>query len=161
MAITRYSIPGPYAAHTIREFIEAGQSSTTKTAYPDFSYIETKDNKFEYVVKNVLEDYLVELKNMAIRVELNSKEVVKYKYNPKLLAFDLYHSTKVYYIILRLNDMCDVHQFDLSKRRLLLLPPSVLADSLAAIYKADYMNIKAYNTRHENDKTKIEIVPYR
>ena len=151
----------PSETHTIISFINAGNKSESNTAYPDFSYIETRDRSYEFIIKNIVNDYMYELKEQAIEVKLTSEEIYKYRYNPKRLSYDLYGSTKLFFIILLLNDMCDVHQFDLAKKTLKLIPRNILADSLSKIYNANYTSISKFNNNHLNDATKEIIEPYR
>ena len=144
MAVYRSGVKVPSDAHTISEFIKVGEQNKAKIGYPDLSYIEKRDG-MEFVVKNTIDDYLWEFKRNAVKVVLNSDEVLEYRYNPKKLAYKLYGSTRVYYVILLMNDMCDVHQFSLKKNTLLLLTPTQLSEYLSSIYKADCKNIAAFN----------------
>ena len=67
----------------------------------------------------------------------------------------------VFFIILLLNDMCNIHQFDLSKKTLKLIPRNVLADSLSKIYNSNSVSIAKFNNNHLNDVTTKIIEPYR
>ena len=60
-----------------------------------------------------------------------------------------------------MNDMCDVHQFSLKNKTLLLLTPTQLSEYLSSIYKADCKNIAAFNKAHENDVVYKPILPYK
>ena len=78
--------------HTLKEFIDAGNAASDNSDYKSISYYETRDG-FEFVVKNLLDDYLTDLKEQSILIELSSQEINKYKYNPKMLAYKIYGST--------------------------------------------------------------------
>lgn len=157
MAVYRNSASSVKQAHTISEFIALGNKTTSNTYYRDLSYIENRDN-MEFIVKNTLADFIKELKDMAYEVELSDLEVLDYRYNPKKLANDIYGTTSVYYVILLLNDMCDVHRFNLKNKKLLLLTKTDMANSLSSIYKSDQFSLSTFNNAHKND---IIIKPIR
>ena len=160
MAIYRADAKIPSDTHTISEFIKVGNQNKAKIGYPDLSYIEKRDG-MEYIVKNTINDYLWEFKRYAKTVVLTSDEVLNYRYNPKKLAFDIYGSTRLYYIILLMNDMCDVHQFNLKNKSLLLLTPTQLSSYLSSVYKADMTSISKFNKAHENDVVYRPILPFK
>lgn len=150
MAIYSYTASKPVTqTHTIGEFIAVGNSTNDHTGYKDLSYYETLDN-IEFTIKPLVDDYLYELKEMAIDVNLTDEEVRKYHYNPKLLCYDIYGATKIYYVILRLNDMCNVHEFDLATKKIKMLTRTDMSESLASIYKSENLSIGVYNKDHEN-----------
>ena len=151
----------PSETHTTLAFIKSGNKSESNNAYPDFSYIETRDRSFEFIIRNIINDYVYELKELSIEIKLTTDEIYKYKYNPKRLSYDVYGSTKLFFIILLLNDMCNIHQFDLSKKTLYLIPRNVLADSLSKIYISNSTSIAKFNNNHLNDITTKIIEPYR
>lgn len=148
-------------AHTIQEFITLGQNSNDNTSYRALSYIESRDESIEYTIKIALDDYLPILKENALTINLSENEIRTYRYNPKMLSYKLYGSTKLYYVILRLNDMCNVHEFSLTEGKLLLLAPNVMADSMSSIYKSEEFSISKYNNNHKFDTTPEVIEPYR
>ena len=95
----------PSETHTTLAFIKSGNKSESNNAYPDFSYIETRDRSFEFIIRNIINDYVYELKELSIEVKLTTDEIYKYKYNPKRLSYDVYGSTKLFFIILLLNGL--------------------------------------------------------
>lgn len=157
MAIYSNSATSVKQAHTISEFIALGSKTTSNTYYRDLSYIENRDN-MEFVVKNTLTDFLKELKERAYNVHLSDIEMLDYRYNPKKLANDVYGTTSVYFVILLLNDMCDVHRFSLKNKQLLLLTKTDMANCLSSIYKSDRFSLGTFNNAHKND---IIITPIR
>ena len=157
MAVYNDSATTPKQAHTISEFIALGNKTTSNRYYRDLSYIENRDN-MEFVVKSTLTDFIKELKDMAYNVELSDLEVLKYRFNPKKMANDIYGTTSVYFVILLLNDMCDVHRFSLKTGHLLLLTKTDMANSLTSIYKSDQYSLATFNNAHKND---IIIKPIR
>ena len=160
MTVFRADVTLPSDTHTISEFIKVGNQNKAKIGYPDLSYIEKRDG-MEYVVKNTINDYLWEFKRYAKTIVLTNDEVLTYRFNPKKLAFDIYGSTRLYYIILLMNDMCDVHQFNLKNKTLLLLTPTQLSDYLSSVYKSDMNSIAKFNKAHENDVVYKPILPFK
>lgn len=146
--------------HTINEFISLGKTSTDSTSYRDISYFETRDN-IEFVVKNLLDDYLYELKQLAIQIQLTDKEIETYRFNPKLLSYKLYGSTKIYYVLLKINDMCNIHEFSLSNKKLLLLTPKDMSSSLSSIYNSEKFSLSKFINSHKEDKIITPINKFR
>ena len=67
ISIYRSNVRVPSEAHTISEFIQVGNQNRAKIGYSDLSYIENRDG-MEYVVKNIMEDYIYEFKNSAMGI---------------------------------------------------------------------------------------------
>ena len=124
--------------HTLKEFIDTGNAASDNSDYKSISYYETRDG-FEFVVKNLLDDYLPDLKEQCILIELTPQEVNKYKYNPKMLSYKIYGSTKLFYTILRLNNICSTHEFTIPNKKLYLLPKTTLSNAISIIYNKEAM----------------------
>lgn len=152
----------PEKSHSVAEFIANGASmSGQKNAYMDFSFIEKIDG-FPYIVKNIVDNYLYDLKERSVEVGLSNDEKDRYSFNPKRLSYKLYKTTMWYWLILKLNDMADVHEFDLfQKKKLYLLRPSTLSESMAAIYRAEQFSMKKYNDAHKNVSKPTKVESYR
>ena len=134
----------PALTHTLQEFLKAGENDST-IRFPNLLYHET-DGSIEYTVKNVLDDYMSELKDMALLVALSEDEYQKYIYYPKYLSYDIYGSTVLYPFIMTLNGIANIREFDL--KVLKLLRKSDLLNALSSIYNAEKINIQAYNALH-------------
>ena len=80
------------------------------------------------------------MKDLSVPVQLSDKELAKYSYNPGLLAYDLYGSIELEFVILKLNGIIDPKDFDFPSIR--LLEPQVMEDLLSNIYgsEAKYIN---------------------
>ena len=137
--------------HTLQEFINIGNSFPNKFDYKSFCMIEKRDG-VEYPVYNVIDDYLYELKESAVEVTLSSKEKAKYIYNPKLLSEKLYGTTLWYHLILKVNNLCSVHEFNLPNNKLFLVKPNNLRQFLEKVYSSEKTAISYYNSVHKNDK---------
>lgn len=137
----------PIYSHTLDEFIMAGKNANNRVpSFDRLSYQMTQAN-IKYIVKNILDDYLVELKRLCIYIKLSKEELKKYNYNPKRLCADIYGNTEMYYLILLLNGICDVKEFhDINPIR--MMPIGVLNEALSAIQINELASINRYNSIH-------------
>lgn len=136
----------PMYSHTLDEFKAAYNNRSVVPLYESFCYQE-QNGGIKYVVKNVLDDYLYELKKLSINIELNNDELVKYNYKPKLLSADIYGMTDFFYIILLINGICSVKDFhDINPIK--LIPSDTLGDYLSSITTNESKNIKIFNSCH-------------
>lgn len=117
---------------TIEDFIEAGKDVTI--TYYNLSILQQVDN-IQYSTENVLYDYMDELSKMAVNVVMTDNEYNKYCYKPKLLSYDVYGSTELYFVILALNNMCDIKDFNIKKLK--LINKDVLLQTLEYIYNKE------------------------
>lgn len=123
------------------------------TDYSNMSFIEERE-RIQFAVGNIVtDDYFPELKDKCVKVHLDDKEIQKYKYRPKLLAYDVYDNAELYYIILRINDLYSVKDFNLSKKYIYLLPKKDLKAFLADIYTFSNDNILTFNSNHKIKNT--------
>lgn len=122
----------------------ADSKSSNSISYYSMSLLEKDpDNNIEYDVFNVVSDYMNELKDMAKEVTLSDNEYYTYRFKPKLLAHYLYGNGELYFIILWLNNMWSVKDFNL--RKVKLIKNSELAEALSKINASEKSFIKAYN----------------
>ncbi len=102
----------PKDAYTVEKLISAGKNVIL--SYNNFSILE-KINDMLLPTNNIIYDYMDELRDYIVTVTLSDLERIKYKYKPKLLAFDVYGSTDLYFVIMTLNGIIDIRDFDLEK----------------------------------------------
>ena len=69
------------------------------------------------------------------KVEMTDSEFNKYRFKPKLLAYDLYGSTELYFTILFLNGICSIKDFNRKNIRLIKKSDMILL--LESIYNAE------------------------
>jgi hypothetical protein len=136
-------------AHSLDEFIDLGKS-IMKYDYAAFSMYTTIDG-VPYSMHNVIDDYIDDLKDASYVVNLTPEQVKAYEYNPKKLSFKLYETTLFHYLILKLNDLCSSHDFDIKNKTLLLLKPADIKSLLGAIYNEEHNAIMVHNNAHLND----------
>lgn len=135
----------PENTTTLEEFIKAGHSTKSIT-YDSLSYKNKLSNGTQIAVLNVIDDYIDELKAVSTIVELSDTEYSRYRFKPKLLCYDVYGSTELYYVILRLNGIVDVKDFDFKKFRMLKIDRMELL--ISEIYNAEKKFIDDYNSKN-------------
>ena len=137
----------PQDTYTIEQFIQC--QSDEEIDYHNFSYIDRYDN-IEYSTYNILSDYLDELReDYAKTIILDKDQMVKYMYRPKLLCYDVYGNTELAFIILLLNDMCNVKDF--TRDRVLMLTKDDMSDVTKWIYNSNKNAIAIYNGKNNHD----------
>lgn len=133
--------------NSIQQFIS--NKPTIGTDYQNMSLVEERGNIQFPVVNLITDDYFDEFKKASVRVELTEDEILKYKYRPKLLSYDIYDNVELYYIILRLNDLYNVKDFNLGKKYLYLIPKAKLKEYLSDVYTQENANAKTFNDNHK------------
>jgi hypothetical protein len=123
----------PSLTYTLDDFV-AMQMSDDMTYY-NFSILEVV-NSVEHLNINLVEEYSSILKSQALQVELTDEEYKKYKYCPDLLAYDVYGSVQLDFVILILNDIFDPKEF--VNKTIRLVPASVLQQFLNEVYGKEY-----------------------
>lgn len=133
--------------NSIQAFINA--KPIISTDYATMSFTEERE-RIQFAVGNIVtDDYYPELKAKCVRVHLSDDDIMKYKYRPKMLAYDIYDNTELYYVILRVNDLYNVKDFNLSKKYIYLPSKKVLKEFLADVHNFDIRNIRTFNSNHE------------
>ena len=104
--------------------------------YKDLAIFEKSvDGKSVLLSYNILNDYRKEIFDFVIPITLTNEEFQKYQYQPKKLAYDLYGSTEYYYMILFINSMTDIKEFN--RRRINLMRAKDMSSVLSAIYSSE------------------------
>ena len=80
---------------------------------------------------------------MSQSVSLTDKEYYTYRFRPKLLANYLYGNGELYYIILWLNDIWSVKDFNFKKLK--LISKTDLSEALSSINSSEREFINSYN----------------
>ena len=130
--------------HTVEEFIESNAGSKSINYY-NFSILQQEEvsgETLQLLDMNIVDDYIDELQSVCVNVQLSDKELMKYSYNPGLLAYDVYGSTELEFVILKINGVIDHKDFNFPTIK--LVEVSVLDDILSTIYSAENKFIK-YN----------------
>lgn len=104
----------PATTYNIDDFLKM-QDLDTATYY-NLSILEPY-NGVEHLYWNLIDDYIENLE--VVKVKLEDNQFTKYKYHPDLLAYDVYGSAQLDFVILAANDMIDPKDFN---RKNLYLP---------------------------------------
>lgn len=129
--------------YTLEDFVKMQVSD--QLTFRNFSTVAVV-NGVELTDKNLIEDFLPELMKSAITVDLSREEYLKYKYAPDLLAFDVYGSVQLDFIILYMNGIIDPKDFDF--KSLKLVRSSILRDFLNHVYGSQRYILE--NNKYEN-----------
>lgn len=62
--------------------------------------------------ENLIVKYMPELKNIKTKVTLSNPEYAKYKFNPKVLSYDIYGTTELWFLILEANELHSITEFN-------------------------------------------------
>ena len=130
--------------HTVQEFIDSNTGSRAVN-YHNFSILNQQDinnETLQFIDMNLVDDYMDELRDISVDVQLSKKELLKYSYNPGLLAYDIYGSVELEFIILKLNGIIDPKDFDFPTIKLIEI--SSLEEIMSNIYNAEIKFIR-YN----------------
>lgn len=130
----------PSKMHTLEDFVDVGKASTTITYYT--TSILDGVNGINYSINNVVFDYMDELKQLRVPVQLTAAQANYYKYDGVyLLSYDIYKTRDLAYLIMALNGVYNPKDFTMNP--LYIVRPSDLSQILNAICNAEqeYLNI--------------------
>lgn len=122
----------PATTSSIKDYISLKENDSI--TYRNFSIIESINNT-ELLDHNLLDDYIDILQDCCVEHTFSNEEYKKYIYSPDILAYDIYGSTQLDWIILLCNDMIDPKDFNLKTVKLPYA--SVLNELLSEIYSAN------------------------
>lgn len=134
----------PEKTYTIEEFIDSYNS--TDINYESTSLIQNLSG-YTVISYNIFNDYIDELNDLAVYVTLTDEEYNKYLYRPKILAYDLYGSTELFFLILILNNICNVKEFDF--KRLKLLKVEDLQQFISSVYNSEKYTLSLNRSKNE------------
>jgi hypothetical protein len=129
--------------YTLEDFIKMQVSD--QLTFRNFSTVAVV-NGVELTDKNLIEDFLPELMKDAIDVDLSRDEYIKYKYAPDLLAYDVYGSVQMDFLILYMNGIIDPKDFDF--KTIKLVRSSLLKQFLNHVYGSQRYILE--NNKYEN-----------
>ena len=133
-----YMASKPEEASTLSEFIALGRN--TKITYNNLSILDkitVGDGGIYIPTKNIIYDYLDELKKLSQTVLLTDTDYIKYVYKPRLLSYDVYGTTELYFLILALNNIYDIRQFTIDTKKVQMLTVSDYQTVINYIYNSE------------------------
>ena len=96
--------------YNIEDFINTGKDNSYNLENTNF-YNEI--DGIQIPVKSIFfETYRGLILNNCIKVKMSDKKLNRYRYRPKLLSYDLYGTTDLWHLILWINNMYSVTQFN-------------------------------------------------
>lgn len=99
---------------TITEFISQYNSEEIiSSAFFLKQVFDVDGDKMLVNLNNLVMKYMSELKDIKVKVTLTTEEYRKYQYNPKVLSYDIYGTTELWFLILEANELHSASQFDL------------------------------------------------
>ena len=134
----------PETTTTIQDFINSAPSNSITCE--STSFLE-KFTSLIMVSYNIFNDYIDEMLDLCVTVTLSDQEYNKYIYRPKLLAYDVYGSTEVYFIIMILNNICNVKEFNFKKVKMLRVED--LEKVISAVYNSEKYRLDINRTKIE------------
>ena len=125
----------PAVTYTIQDFIN--MKSQDELTYPNFAIFDYKFGE-TFVEESILDYYIAELKSICLKItEFKPEEIARYKYAPDLLAYDVYGTTQLDFLISLCNGVIDNKDFDFKRGYLLLPKAQALAEFLSAVYNSE------------------------
>lgn len=134
----------PELTYTVEDFMRL--CATNKVIFNNFAYKDLMSNGTQVAVLDTIDDYMPEIRDESVLVKLTPELYRKYRYKPKLLCFDIYGNTEVYFVILLLNGIIDMKEFDMDVVR--MLPVNSMNSLLSNIYNAESEWMDRYNNQH-------------
>ncbi len=127
---------------TMKEVIEEGLELKMTIKDLCFKEVITNSSGDMFVINmyNLYEKYYELLLEDVTTVVLTEQEYLKYKYQPRLLAKDLYGNPDIYYLLLRLNYVYSVINFDF--REIRVFKPSIISllNEIIVMESEDYID---------------------
>lgn len=147
-----YKFQSPEKTYTLDQFIAC--QSDTSFCYANTSFIDQIDN-IKYPVHNVVSDYIDEIiDTYCVHVVLSDDDLMRYRYRPKLLCYDVYGSQEVYFLILLINDMCSIKDFD--KTDLMLPTKDNMKTICNAVLNSNLSDIQKYNMANKTTSAELD-----
>lgn len=135
--------------YTLDQYIEC--QSDDNACYNNLSFIDEHDG-IRFNTYNVLSDYIDEIReNYCMTIKLNTDQLFKYMYKPKLLCHDIYGNGELAFIIMEINDICNIKEF--TKDTLLMPTKDNMNLITSRIFNSDKDDIKIYNEKNKEPNT--------
>lgn len=99
---------------TIQSIIEEGKENRLTSHDLSFKNVieDSTGNKFVVNMSSIFDKYYDILLQHAVVAILSEDDYLKYRYKPKVLSKDIYGTRDLHFLLLRLNNITSVTQFD-------------------------------------------------
>ena len=127
---------------TLEDF--AASKPSNKLSYYDLSLLQKSNgNNIEFSIYNVISDYMADINAVTVDIVLTEEEYMKYRYKPKLLANKVYGNPELFFIILLVNGIWSVKDFNY--RKIKLVKRKDLSAMLSSINSSERSFLDTYN----------------
>lgn len=108
-----------YIRTTIQNIIDYGKHLKINNSELSLKYVisNSANEKIVINIDNLFEKYYELLLDNTVIVVLTDDEYLKYRFKPKVLSYDLYGTMELHYMLLRLNYVYSVTNFDFKEIR--------------------------------------------
>ena len=125
----------PATTYTLPDCVQYGVSD--EQTYKNFS-ITRNTLDAQFVDIDLIDFYIDELKAICVKVEkFTTEEIAEYKYHPDLLAYYLYGSTQLDFVLMLCNGIIDPKDFDFKRGYLLVPRKDMLTTFLSEVYNSE------------------------
>lgn len=99
---------------TIQSIIEEGKENRLTSRDLSFKNVieDSVGNKFVVNMSSIFDKYYDTLLQHTVIAILSEEDYLKYRYKPKVLSKDIYGTRDLHFLLLRLNNITSVTQFD-------------------------------------------------
>lgn len=127
---------------TINNVIEEGLNLKLTIKDLCFKEVITNSSGEMFIINmyNLYEKYYELLLEYTTTVVLTEKEYNKYRFQPKLLAKDLYGNQEIYYLLLRVNHIYSVINFDFTELKVFKPEIVKLLNEIMVMESEDYID---------------------
>lgn len=104
------------AITTIEDFVQEYDVETIRmdTVFLQQVFWEKgMEHKLVVAESALIDKYLEEIEQHKTAITLSTTEYYKYRYNPKLMAYDVYGTTELWFLLMAANELYSVIDFDL------------------------------------------------
>lgn len=100
---------------TIKDYISKYNSEEVTFAALFFKQLFEPNKGTNMIVnsESLVLKYYDELKANKIKIELSESEYMRYRFNPKIMSYDLYGTTELWFLIIDANQLHSSIEFDL------------------------------------------------
>lgn len=89
-------------------------------------YLRNDGTVIKIPYKSITREYLNYFKPAVVEAELTDAEIAMYKFKPKKLSYDLYGTTELWSVLLELNNLYSIIDFNLETRIKVFEPKTFL-----------------------------------
>lgn len=126
---------------TINELISLGKQLKISSETMSIKEIVTNTHNERFIVNftSVIDRYYDILLDHTSIVKLTDEEYLRYRYKPKLLSEELYGTQELHSLLLRLNHITSVIQFDFTELRVFNTNIIKLINEIMILEEENYM----------------------